>query len=247
MKKITSILVFVLIILAGVFLYSQKQATAPAPTPVVTQTEKEIKNQTSAQINQRILNNNVYITPLVVVSDSRCPSDVTCIWAGTVSLKAKLESGDTTETKTISLNTPFIFSGKSISLVKVSPMPYSKQVIKTADYKFEFSVTENILKTNGIIKGTITLSPICPVERMPPDPNCAPKGYQTTVSAIKDGKLVTTTTSNINGEYRFTLAPGTYQIEPKGGPMLPRCISMSVVVKIDSNKTLDFSCDTGIR
>jgi len=60
----------------------------------------------------------------------------------------------------------------------------------------------------GTVRGRITLSPICPVELNPPDPNCAPKGYKTNVAAKKNGQVVTSTTSDTNGEYKFTLAPG---------------------------------------
>jgi|GEM_PF-1978767 len=99
----------------------------------------------------------------------------------------------------------------------------------------------------GIIIGRITLSPICPIERDPPDPNCAPKDYKTNVTARKNGQVVTSTTSDENGQYKFTLAPGEYQIEPTGGQIIPSCNAETAVVSVSSTTTLDLSCDTGIR
>jgi len=99
----------------------------------------------------------------------------------------------------------------------------------------------------GTLVGRVTLSPICPVERNPPDPNCAPKGYQTNITVRKNGQVVTSATSDANGQYRLTLAPGEYQIEPKGGQVMPRCSAETAVVKANVATTLDLSCDTGIR
>jgi len=99
----------------------------------------------------------------------------------------------------------------------------------------------------GTIVGRVTLSPICPVERDPPDPNCAPRGYQTNITVRKNGQVVTSSTSDANGQYRLTLAPGEYQIEPKGGQVMPRCNAETAVVKASMTTTLDLSCDTGIR
>ena len=39
---------------------------------------------TQVNINEKILNNGVYITPLQVISDSRCSNDVLCVWAGEI-------------------------------------------------------------------------------------------------------------------------------------------------------------------
>ncbi len=101
--------------------------------------------------------------------------------------------------------------------------------------------------SKGTIVGRVTLSPTCPVENNPPDPKCAPKGYKTTVTARKNGQVVTSTMSDVNGEYKFTLAPGEYQIELTGGQTFPRCNAETAVVKTGLTTTLNLSCDTGIR
>ena len=57
---------------------------------VVVETESTV-----AVLNQRILTNGVHLTPLEVVSDSRCPIDVQCIQAGTVTVRTRIEEGQT--------------------------------------------------------------------------------------------------------------------------------------------------------
>ena len=101
----------------------------------------DVKETTTVRINQKILNHGIYITPLEVISDSRCPVDVQCIWAGTLELRVKLESGDETEEATLTLNTPLTFMEKQVQLVSVDPAPYSKKVIAEEEYTFNFQVT----------------------------------------------------------------------------------------------------------
>jgi len=98
------------------------------------------QNTTTAKINQKILNNGVYITPLKVVEDSRCPSDAACLIAGTVKISVKLEIGTKTETATLELDKAFISSNKTITLTNVSPDTLSTKTIAEKDYIFTFLV-----------------------------------------------------------------------------------------------------------
>jgi hypothetical protein len=101
--------------------------------------------------------------------------------------------------------------------------------------------------SRGTVSGRVTLSPTCPVEQIPPDPNCAPRGYSTTIVVRRNGQAITTTSSDSNGEFSLTLSPGTYTIEPRGGQTYPTCSSTTVRVVSNSVTNIDFSCDSGIR
>ncbi len=94
------------------------------------------------EIGKEILINGLGITPLMVTQDSRCPTDVTCVWAGTVELRVKLMSADSSEEVVLTLGTPHTFGTKQITLQTVRPAPNSEVEIKPGDYKFTFSVVD---------------------------------------------------------------------------------------------------------
>jgi len=99
----------------------------------------------------------------------------------------------------------------------------------------------------GILVGRVTLSPTCPVERMPPDPNCAPKGYATSIEIWMNGKFVKTIQSDSSGNFDATLSVGTYTLKAQGGTTLPRCTPLEVNIERGQTTNADISCDTGIR
>jgi len=114
----------------------------------------------------------------------------------------------------------------------------------------EFAQCPNVspAKKSGIT-GTVILSPTCPVERIPPDPNCAPKPYATSINILKTGNMgiVKTIQSNGKGVFSVDLDSGFYTLEVQGGNVLPRCPEVSVEVKSGQYTTTEISCDTGIR
>ncbi|MDB5266241.1 MAG: protein of unknown function with transrane region [Parcubacteria group bacterium] len=105
------------------------------------------------------------------------------------------------------------------------------------------------LNQNGQISGHITLSPVCPVERMPPDPLCAPKGFETTVVIrFSEGREVARIKTDTQGEYSAWVPGGRdYDVSPEGGAVYPRCETKTVSVKAGANTIANISCDTGIR
>ncbi len=107
--------------------------------------------------------------------------------------------------------------------------------------------TSPITKNNkGYLKGQVTLSPVCPVERVPPDPNCAPKGFSTILQVTSRNFSIQVHTDS-EGAFRMLLLPGTYNLTVKNGGRFPRCESKEAIVKANSTTTLDISCDSGIR
>ncbi len=76
-----------------------------------------------------------------VSNDSRCPIDVQCIQAGTVSVTITLIDSTHTETKNIrSDQAAYIFGKNTISIVNVSPVPHSQKRIINSDYRVTFQV-----------------------------------------------------------------------------------------------------------
>lgn len=206
----------------------------------------------TARIGQEISSLDVHITPLKVLEDSRCPIDVVCIQAGTVRVQARLVSGLGTAQQEFKLGQAVTTEAEEITLTAVSPVPKAGVKIAESDYVFTFTVTKRtntIAPMNSGVRGSVMLSPTCPVERMPPDPACAPKPYATAVTVYRAGSKspFMLGNSNASGAFEFSLAPGSYTFVAKGGQVLPRCSEVFVNVLPNTYASTTISCDTGIR
>lgn len=107
----------------------------------------------------------------------------------------------------------------------------------------------SILPYNSGVQGVVSLGPTCPVERNPPDPQCAEKPYATSivVSRVGAGAPFLIGNSNADGTFKFSLPPGQYTLIAGGNKMLPRCNPVSITVGPIGYVTTTVSCDTGIR
>jgi hypothetical protein len=102
----------------------------------------------------------------------------------------------------------------------------------------------------GGIHGTVMLGPSCPVMRNPPDPQCADKPYQTSITVSHAGSpsvVFATAQSAVDGTFTLSLPPGNYIISAAGGTSLPRCSNTSATVGSSGYTQIQISCDTGIR
>lgn len=78
-----------------------------------------------------------------VISDSRCPSDVQCIWAGEFKLEATFSNNGQVLTKVFSSEEQITFSGFKVSVRDVYPVPNSKKQINSKDYEVVFDIVKN--------------------------------------------------------------------------------------------------------
>ncbi|HAO64747.1 TPA: hypothetical protein DCQ44_02065 [Candidatus Taylorbacteria bacterium] len=103
----------------------------------------------------------------------------------------------------------------------------------------------------GTIIGTVKLGPTCPVMRIPPDPACADKPYQTRlILTSSDGsRTITNFSSDTRGEFKIKVLPGDYLIRSDNSQsMLPRCsVNGTITVKANKETETTVYCDTGIR
>src|SRR6185369_17627190 len=91
----------------------------------------------------------------------------------------------------------------------------------------------SILPYNSGIKGTVMAGPTCPVERNPPDPNCADKPLSVPVSVYRTSdttQVFAETTSDTAGTFKLSLPPGNYVVKAARESMLPRCNQITVTV-----------------
>ncbi len=99
------------------------------------------------------------------------------------------------------------------------------------------------------VSGIVLLGPTCPVERIPPDPNCADKPYATLIAIFPASDPVhakVITKSAADGTFSASLPPGDYTIGA-GDSNLPRCDHPTVTVPANGYATTTVRCDTGIR
>ncbi|HEV3127928.1 MAG TPA: carboxypeptidase-like regulatory domain-containing protein [Solirubrobacteraceae bacterium] len=102
------------------------------------------------------------------------------------------------------------------------------------------------------IAGRVVAGPTCPVERVPPDPQCAPRPLAAPLRVRRadgsgSGRVVH---SSADGRFRVPLVPGRYTIvplAPNGSPFPrpPRPITLTVRAGRYSRVTITY--DTGIR
>ncbi len=98
------------------------------------------------------------------------------------------------------------------------------------------------------IKGTVTIGPTCPVERIPPDPNCAPKSYAASLVAINRITASQTTFKSLSdGTFTVNLIPGDYSIRNASSGVLPRMEDQEITVYPHKYTELNVQFDSGIR
>lgn len=208
----------------------------PAPTPVAT------AGDITLSIGQKGKVGDIEITMNSIVQDSRCPVGVKCIWAGEVKANVTLRSLLKIESKVVSsIDKPYSFDGYSISITDIT----------RGEYRVTFHIEKEVTQvsvSSGVISGVVTLSPICPVERVPLESQCAPKPYQTKVEVFssESGKLVKSIQSGSDGIFSVTLPLGFYKIEAGTGTVHPSCSPVAIHLQTVT-ATADISCDTGIR
>ncbi len=107
-----------------------------------------------------------------------------------------------------------------------------------------------VLTLSGIT-GIAMLGPMCPVQKNPPDPNCADRPYKTSLVATTSDQLqiVKQFNSEADGKFSVDLAPGEYVITSANTAGIFSHCSSNGLVKVDKNKYTDITvyCDTGIR
>jgi hypothetical protein len=100
------------------------------------------------------------------------------------------------------------------------------------------------------IGGAVTAGPVCPVEKNPPDPACAPRPVDGAVLVFRDkgGTEVAQTTTAADGTFFAELPAGVYVVTPQPAKgLLGTPGPQSVTVADGATVRLDVVYDTGIR
>jgi hypothetical protein len=100
------------------------------------------------------------------------------------------------------------------------------------------------------IGGTVTAGPVCPVERNPPDPGCAPRPVAGATIVIRDGSgaQVAAAISGADGAFFVSLSPGDYVVDPRPVQgLLGTAAQQPASVTAGAVTVVQLDYDTGIR
>ena len=106
--------------------------------------------------------------------------------------------------------------------------------------------------TTGFLEGKVTIGPLCPVERIPPDLICQPteatyKAWQIAVYTLDKKTKLAQIEPNLDGSYQVILSAGTYLIDFEQSHAFARSLPTTVIITKDETKVLNIDIDTGIR
>jgi hypothetical protein len=146
----------------------------------------------------------------------------------------------TTEAASTSLVAP------STSVVAVTTTTSVKPVVTTTP-----PITVTTTSGSGV-KGTVVFGPVCPVERIPPEPQCAPRPGPADIQLVRsDVGVVAQGRAGSDGQFVVAAAPGRYTVKASATSPSPgrgcQAEPEQVTVIRGSMTQVAVTCDTGIR
>jgi hypothetical protein len=117
------------------------------------------------------------------------------------------------------------------------------------------AVPEAAWPASGAVRGTgiggrATAGPVCPVEQIPPDPQCAARPVAGAVLVVRDarGSQLARVTTGADGAFFVSLPPGDYVVEPQpANGLMGTAGPQNVKVSDGLVSTIQLDYDTGIR
>ena len=112
--------------------------------------------------------------------------------------------------------------------------------------------TTTLAGADSAVNGTVLFSPVCPVERIPPDPQCAPRPGVADIQLVRpNGTVAAQGRAGLDGQFSVVVAPGSYVVRatlPAPGPGTGCQVEPSQVTLVARAVALvAVRCDTGIR
>lgn len=109
---------------------------AAAPAPETRQVEPGASITMAAGTAVTVRGSTITLRFLAVTEDSRCPRDVTCIWAGEVKVALEiLERSQPASQVELAEGASKTSGGYRVTLVRVEPYPTSQARIAPQDYR----------------------------------------------------------------------------------------------------------------
>ena len=188
-----------------------------------------------------------------VPQDSRCPTDVVCVWAGEAVLAFVLHEDGLAIGRSIAVSpgasAAAVLGSYRLTVLEVRPEATTAGPIAQSDYRATVALERAGSPPAGSgVRGVVTLGPLCPVQRE--DWPCPDRPFVATL-VLRDasGSEVDRVTSGLDGSYQLAAAPGAYVLDPQrvDGQLLPHAGPIDATVEAGAWTTVDVAYDSGIR
>ena len=103
----------------------------------------------TAGLGQMAAGNGLRIRPIEVVEDSRCPATVQCVWAGKLTVRARMYGPGWTQIRDFELGVPQAVDYKRVTLVAAEPQKQTGAEIDPRAYRFTFDFQSGIQATEA--------------------------------------------------------------------------------------------------
>lgn len=115
--------------------------TGCATTPAEPGGPPPMDGTVTARLGEEVRLGTLRIRPIAVLEDSRCPADVTCVWAGRIRVRVAVSGAGE---PVMELNQPVSVPGGRLALVSVAPPRWHSPppgVDPNAPRRFEFRLS----------------------------------------------------------------------------------------------------------
>ena len=92
----------------------------------------------SASLGETAYTNGLYVRPIAVVEDSRCPTNVVCVWAGRLVVRSEVRGGSWRRTFDLELGKSQQVADGALTLVAAAPAKVAGSQTAPRSYRFTF-------------------------------------------------------------------------------------------------------------
>jgi hypothetical protein len=89
-------------------------------------------------LGQEAYANGLRVRPIAIVEDSRCPTNVMCVWAGRLVVRTEIRGGSWRETRNLELGQPQQIADGTLTLTAAEPPKVAGVAVDPRSYRFTF-------------------------------------------------------------------------------------------------------------
>ena len=98
-------------------------------------------NSATPGLGQTGLVGGLWLRPLEIVEDSRCPALVRCVWEGRLVVRTEIRGPGGTQVRELELGIPQAVGENRVALISAQPPKATPEPIPAAAYRFTYAVS----------------------------------------------------------------------------------------------------------